>query len=190
VFAKHDLFLPGIELVVRFFRRFAADPVAAFQCLSAVAPGRDSLRIDYLSLHVESANEKTVVLIFQVMKDGPRVLAHQNRVRWIVMNSKLIAHTVLLANAMKRDPGAGRVTDVVVEVVVRGPARHRALLNAERETAFLRCLQQRNEMLFEVDKVLIHAVLLIATYKSANGIHAQQRRGFENPHHEIMLHLS
>src|SRR5262245_52767775 len=174
VFAKHDLLLPRIELVVRVLRGFAADPVAAPQRLTAVSPSRDSLRIDNLSLHVESANEKTVALVFQVLKDGARVLAYENRVRWIVMNSKLIPDAVLLANAMQRDPGAGRVSDVVMKIVVSGPAGHRALLDAECETPFLRRLQQRNEMLLEVDQVLIHAVPLVPSDKSTNRIYAQQ----------------
>ena len=80
---------------------------------------------------------------------------------------------MLLANAMQRDPCAGRIADVVVKIVTGGPAGHRALLDAECEAAFL-CGLQRNEMLVEVDQVLIHAVLLIPAYKSANGIHFQQ----------------
>src|SRR5215831_11305335 len=174
VFAKHDLFLPGMELVLWPFRRFVADPVAAFQRLSAVSPGCDSLGIDDLTLNVESANEKTIALVFQVLKDGASVLAHENRVRGIVVNSKLIADPVLLANAMQRDPSARRVGDVVMKIVIRGPTWHRALLYAERETAFLGGFQQRNEMLFEVDQVLIHAVVLIPPHESTNRIHSQQ----------------
>src|SRR5262249_56796134 len=113
-----------------------------FQRLSTVSPGRDSLGIDDLTLNVESANEKTVALVLKVLKDGASVLAHENRMRGIVVNSKLIADPVLLANTMQRDPSARRVADVVMKIVVRGPTRHRALLYAEREPALLGGFQQ------------------------------------------------
>ena len=86
----------------------------------------------------------------------------------------LVANAVLLTNTMQRDPSARRVGDVVMKIVVRSPPRHRALLYAESETAFLRSFQKRNEVLFEVDQVLIHAESLISSYKSTNRIHSQQ----------------
>src|SRR2546425_3716308 len=108
VFAQHHLFLPGIELIGGFFRWFAADPVAAFERLPSVTPSGYSLRVDHLSLHMESPDEESISLVFQVLEDRPRVLSHENRMRRIVMNTELIAHTMLLANAVQRDPGAGR----------------------------------------------------------------------------------
>ena len=106
------------------------------------------------------------------------------------MNAKLIAHAMLVANPMQRDPGAGCVAEVIVKIIARGPARHRALLHSECETALLRAPQQRNEMLLKVDQIPIHTVLLIPAHKPTNGVRAQQGRGFENAHHEVVLFLS
>src|SRR5262245_7760718 len=91
---------------------------------------------------------------------------------------------------MQRDPGTGCVADVVMKIIARSPARHRALFYPERETSFFARFQQRYEMLLEIDQVSVDAVLLIAAYKSANSVHTQQRRGLEHTHHEVVLFLS
>ena len=96
------------------------------------------------------------------------------------MDAELIADAVLLADAVQRDPGAGRVGDVVVPVVAGRPARHRALLDAVGQPALLRRLQQRDELLLEVDEVLVHAALLVAADEAADGVDAEQRRGVEH----------
>src|SRR5215475_4321548 len=106
VFAKHNLFLPGVKLVGRFIGRFSTDPISTLQCLSAVAPDRNSFRIDDLAFYVKAADQETVALILQVLKDRPRVLSHENGVRRIVVDPELITNTVLLAGPMQGDPRA------------------------------------------------------------------------------------
>ena len=106
------------------------------------------------------------------------------------MNAELVADSVLLADPVQGDPGAGRVADVVVEVVAGRPSGHRALLDAEGQPALFCLLQEWNEMLFEVAEVLVHAVLLIASDKSTDGVRAQKRGGIEDAHHEIPLLFS
>src|SRR5262249_12226722 len=123
-------------------------------------------------------------------KDRTGVLAHENGVRGIVVNSKLLADSVLLADAMKRDPCARSVSDVVVVIVRRRPARHRALLHAKREATLLGSLEHGNEVFFEVDEILIHAVLLIPADKPTDRIHTEQCSRIENTHHEIELLLT
>ena len=101
---------------------------------------------------------------------------------------KLIADAVLLADAVQRDPGAGRVGDVVVPVVAGRPARHRALLDAIRQPALLRRLEQRDEAARSKSiRFSVHAVLLIAADESADRVDAEQRRGVEHAQHEVVL---
>src|SRR5262245_47236682 len=104
--------------------------------------------------------------------------------RRIVVNTKLIADAMLFTDAVQCDPGTGCIADVVMEIVARRPSGHGALFYAESEAAFFGLLQQGNELFLEVSEVLIHAVLLIATHKSANGLCAQQSRRVEDTQHE------
>src|SRR5262245_19362161 len=106
VLAEHGLLFPGIDLVRGLFGWPPVDPVTAFDRRSAVASGRNPLRSDDLSLHVETVDQETVALIFQVLKQRAGVLPHQYRVRGIIMNSQLIADAVSLADSMERDPRA------------------------------------------------------------------------------------
>ena len=81
----------------------------------------------------------------------------------------------------------GRVGDLVVPVVLRGPARHRALLDAVGELALLRVLQQRDELALEVDQVLVHRVLLVAPHEPAHRVHPEQHRRVHRALHEVVL---
>ena len=110
--------------------------------------------------------------------------------RRVVVDPELVADAVLLADAVQRDPGAGRVGDVVVPVVARRPAGHRALLDAVGETPLLGLLQQRDELLLEVDEVLVHAVLLVAADEAAHRVDAEQHRRVEHAQHEVVLLLA
>jgi hypothetical protein len=56
--------------------------------------------------------------------------------------------------------------------------------------SFLGRLQQRDELLLEVDEVLVHAVLLVAPDEPADGVHAEEHRRVERPQHEIVLFLA
>ena len=103
------------------------------------------------------------------------------------MDAELIADAVLLADPVQRDPRAGRVRDVVVPVVARRPARHRALLDPVGQPARFGRLQQRHELRFEIEEVLVHAVLLVAPDEAADGIDAEQHRGVEHAQHELVL---
>ena len=145
--------------------------------------------MDDLPFDVEAADEEVVALVFQVLKERARVLPHQDRVRRVVVDAQLIADAVAFADAVQGDPRAGRVGDVVVKVVARRPAGHRALLNAVGQAARLRLLEQRDEVLFKVNQVLVHAQRLVATDEAAHGVNAQQRGGVEDAHHEVMFLL-
>src|SRR5262245_64065239 len=130
MFAKHDLLLPGVQLIGRIVRRKALNHVAALHSLPAVAPGRDAARVYDLAFDVEAADQEVVAFVFQILEERPRVLSHQNRVRRVVMNPELITDAVLLADAMDRNPRPRGVGDVVVPIVTGDPSRHRALLDA------------------------------------------------------------
>ena len=187
VLAEYRLFLPGVELIDRVLGRLSADPVTALDGLAAVAPRRHAFRVDDLPLHVEPADQEVVAGVLEVLEYRSRVLPHQDRVRRIVVDAEVVAEPVLLADAVQSDPGPGRVGDVVVEVVARRPSRHRALLDPIRQPALLGGFEQRNEVLFEIDQILVHAVLLIAADESADRIDAQHRRGIEHAKHEVVL---
>ncbi len=83
------------------------DPIAALHRLTSISPGGHSARIDDLSFDMESRNQERVALIFQVLKERPRVLAHQDGVRRVVMDAELLTHTVAFADPVQRDPGPG-----------------------------------------------------------------------------------
>src|SRR5262249_24911846 len=149
------------ELIGRLRRRLAADPVPALHCLAAVAPGGHTLGIDHLTLHVEAADQEPITGILQVLEYRPRVLAHEDRVRRIVVDAELVTDAMLLADPVEDNPGSRRVGDVVVPVVADGPSGHRTLLDAVNQAALLRTGKQRNEVFLEVTEVLIHVVLLV-----------------------------
>src|SRR5438046_1564484 len=83
------------------------DAITPLHRLPAGSPGGPALRVDDLPLHVEAADEEVVALVLQILKDRPRVLAHQDRVRWIVVDAELVADAVLLADPVQGDPRAG-----------------------------------------------------------------------------------
>ena len=136
---------------------------------------------------MKPGDQERVAGIFQVLKDGACVLAHQDRVRWVVVNPELVADAVPLADAVQRDPCAGRVGDVVVKVVGRRPAWHRALLDTVGQPPRFCLFQQRHELILEVGKVLIHAVALVAADKAADRAHAQQDRRIEHAQEKLVL---
>src|SRR6185503_20412584 len=104
VLGEHGLFLPGVRPVLRRARQSSVDPVAATHRLAAVAPGRDAARVDDLTLHVEAADQERVAFILEVLEHRARVLPHENGVRRIVVDAELIADSMLLAEAMQRNP--------------------------------------------------------------------------------------
>src|SRR5687768_4861735 len=100
------------------------------------------------------------------------------------MDAELVTDTVLLADAMQRDPGTRCVGDVVVPAVQRIPTRHRTLLDAVGEAASLGFLEQRNELLLEHDQVLIHFEPDVAADESAYRVGTEERSGVEYAQHE------
>src|SRR5215204_5039780 len=136
---------------------------------------------------MKAADEERVAAVLEELEDRARILAHEDRVRGVVVDAELIGDAVLLADTVQRDPRAWRVGDVVVPVVADGPARHRTLLNAIGESALLHRLENRDEMLLEVDQVLVHAALLIAPDEPADGVHAHPHRGIEDVYEEVAL---
>src|SRR6267378_99532 len=166
--AENSLLQPGIRLVRWILRGFTVYPVAPLDSLAAVAPGSNPLSLDDLSFYMKAANEKVVTGVLQILKDRARVLAHQDRMRRIVVNTKLIADSRPIAEPVERNPGTGCIGDVVVKVIAGGPSGHRTLFHSESQSSFFCFLQQRNEMLFEVQQVLIHAECLIPTHEAAD----------------------
>ncbi len=81
----------------------------------------------------------------------------------------------------------GGVADVVVEVVARCPAGHRALLDAVLQPAGLGLVEQRHEALLEVDEVLIHRLGLVAADEARDCRGAEQRSGIHGGEHEVVL---
>jgi hypothetical protein len=117
VLAQHGLLLPRVGEVRRVARDLLAVPVAALQRLAAVAPGRDAARVDDLSLDVHAGDEEGVPLVLEVLEHRAGVLAHQDRVRRVVVDAELVADAVALGDLVQRDPRRRGVRDVVVEVV-------------------------------------------------------------------------
>src|SRR3979411_1810348 len=107
--------------------------------------------------------------------------------RWIVVDPKLVPHAVLFTDAMESEPSAGRVTDIVVPVVARGPSGHGTLLHPVGETTRLRLSQQRHEVLRELLQVLIHTERLVTPHEPANRFEAKKCRGVEHAKHEVVL---
>src|SRR6266550_1084376 len=138
---------------------------------------------------MKSANEKVVTSVFQILKDRARVLAHQDRMRRIVVNAKLIPDPRPIADPVQRNPGAGSVGDVIVKFIAGGPSGHRTLFHSESQSSCFCFLQQRNEMLFEVQQVLVHAVRLIPAYETTDRIDTQQDCGIKDTKHKLTLPL-
>ena len=162
-------------------RHLAVDPVAALHGLAAVPPAGDALGVDHLTLHVHAGDEEAVAGVLEVLEDRAGVLTHEDRVRRVVVDAELIADAVALADLVERDPHPGRVADVVVEVVARRPAGHRALLHPVLQAAGLGLLEQRHEALLEVDQVLIHRLGLVAADEARHRRHAEQGCGVHRP---------
>ena len=85
--------------------------------LAAVAPGGDALGVDDLTFDVHAGDEEPVALVGEELEHRARVLAHQDRVRRVVVDAELVADAVALADPVQGDPRRRRVADVVVEVV-------------------------------------------------------------------------
>src|ERR1700687_2568824 len=118
--AVHSLLQPGLRLVRRILRGFTIYPVAPLDRLAAVAPGTNALSVDDLSLDMKSADEKVVTGVLQVLKDRARVLAHQDRMRRVVVNAELITDSCPFADPVQGDPGSRCIGDAVVRVIIRG----------------------------------------------------------------------
>src|SRR5262245_22220201 len=106
------------------------------------------------------------------------------------MNAELVSDTMLFADAVQRYPRAGGVADVVMEVVAGRPSGHGTLFDAECEPTVFRFLQQRNEVSLEIVQVLVHAVLLVAADKAADGFRSEESCGIEDTQHEVHLLLT
>ena len=61
------------------------------------------------------------------------------------------------------------------------------VFDTESQAALLGFLEQRHELLFEVDQVLVHAVLLVAADEAANRVDTEQHRRIERAQHEVVL---
>ena len=103
------------------------------------------------------------------------------------MDAEVVADAVSLADAVQGDPGPRGVGDVVVPVVLRGPARHGALLDPVGEPTLLRVLQERDEGPLEVEEVLVHRVVLVAADEAADGVRPEEHGGVHDPPHELVL---
>ena len=136
---------------------------------------------------MHAGDDEAVALVGEVLEHRPGVLAHQDRVRRVVVDAELVPHAVALTDLVQGDPHRGGVADVVVEVVARRPAGHRALLDPVGEPAVLGRLQQRDEALLEVDQVLVHRLRLVAPDEANDRRDAQEHRGVHDPHHEVVL---
>src|SRR5215472_4901430 len=99
--------------------------------------------------------------------------------RRIIMDSELVAHAGFFTDAVKRDPGPGCVRNIIVVVVPRGPSRHRALFHAINETTVPGLPEERNKVFAEIQQVLIHGEVLVASDKSADSVDSQQNRRVE-----------
>src|SRR5581483_926233 len=109
--------------------------ISALHGLSTVTPCSNPTRVDDLALHVKSVDQECVSLVLEVLKHRARVLSHEDRVRGVVMDAKLISDTMSLADAMQCDPGSGGVGQVVVPGIAGRPPRHRALLDPIHQAA-------------------------------------------------------
>src|ERR1700723_3848000 len=187
VFTEHCLLLPGIDPIRRNRRGRATDPVAAFHGLAAVAPCRDSARIDHLTFDVKSGDQKVVAGVLEILKYRTRILSDQDGMRRVVVDAELIPHLVAFADFMQGDPRTRCVGNVVVPAVGDLPARHRALLDTIGQPPGLGLLEQGDELGLEHLQVGIHFQLRIAPDESADGIRTEQYRGIEYPHHEFVL---
>ncbi len=105
----------------------------------------------------------------------------------VIVDSELVTDAVLLGDLIERDPERRGVANVVVEVVTRCPPGHRALFDPVLETSCLRLFQQRDEALFEVDKVLIHRQALIAADEAAHRRYSEQNRRIHRSNHELVF---
>src|SRR5690606_36691367 len=113
--------------------------------------------------------------------------AHQDRMRSIVVDAKLIPNAMLLTDAMHRDPRSGGIRDVVVPTIEHVPTGHRALLDAVREPASFRLLEERNEDGLEHLEVLVHLQLRVTPHEPTYGIGAEQDGCVEHADHEVVL---
>ena len=104
------------------------------------------------------------------------------------MDAEVVAHAVLLRDAVQADPQARRVADLVVPEVGRVPARHRALLDAVLEPPLPGRLQQGHEAPLVVREVLVHVEGHVASHEPADGLDAQGDGGVHDLHHPVVLH--
>ena len=187
VFRKHHLLLPRVELIGGVCGGPAVFPVTPFNRLPAVAPGGHATRIDHLTLHVKARDQKVVAGVFQVLKHRTGILSHQDRMRRVVVNAKLIPDPVLFADPVQRDPGSRRVREVVVKAVVGGPAWHRTLFDTKHQTARLCLREQRHERSFELDQVLLERQLGVAAHEPADSAYAERVRRVEDAPQKFVL---
>src|SRR4029078_149733 len=163
VLAQHRLLLPRVAEICGVRRDLTVDPIAALYGLAAVPPTGDALGVDALPLEVHSGNEKRVAGVLQVLEDRAGVLPHQDRVRRVVVDAELVADAVGFGDLLQRDPHPWRIRDVVVEVVAGRPSGHGTLLHPILEVARLLLLQQRLELLLEMDAVVVNRFRIYST---------------------------
>src|SRR5215469_1423457 len=105
VLREYRLLLPGILPGRGVRARGLAVAVPALDRLAAVAPGRDATRIDDLAFDVKAVDQEVIARVLQVLEHRARVLAHEDRVRGVIVDAKLLPHPVPLADAVQGNPG-------------------------------------------------------------------------------------
>src|SRR6266498_1967205 len=98
--AEYRLLKPGIGSIPRISRRLANNPVAALNRLATITPGGSPSGVDHLTFNMKTPDEKIVSCVLQILEHRPRILAHQNRVRWIIVDAKLITDSMPLTDAV------------------------------------------------------------------------------------------
>ena len=79
VFTQHSLLFPGICQISRVGGNNTINPIPPLDRLPAISPGRYPFRIDNLPLDMKTGDQKSVPLVFEVVKYGACVLPHQYR---------------------------------------------------------------------------------------------------------------
>src|SRR5690242_3967796 len=114
---------------------------------------------------MKPTDEKPVPLIFQILKDRPSVLSHQDGMRRVVVDAELSTDTVTLTDTVQGNPWPGRISDVVVPAVTRRPSWHGTLLNPIHQTTCFRLTQQGHELTLEHREVRVHSQVEVAPHE-------------------------
>src|SRR6185312_3491175 len=141
VFSDDSLFFPGLGLVGWPCRRPAVDPITPPHRLPPISPAGNSTRVDDLSFDVETADEELVAGIAEILKHRAAILTHQHSMGGIVMDAKLIAHSISIADAVQFNPRAWGIRNVVMPSIGGVPSGHRTLLDSISQSTRLGLLQ-------------------------------------------------